>query len=183
MKSLFTVAIVMILATGAHAFDEPTEFRGLKFGESIKTQLPECDSVYRPLLERPICLDASHGLSVIKNLMIGKTILVDAFATEVDEKLASIYMETSSSNFNMLMDIFRERYGSPTQVQETTWTSKAGRTLPNTIVAWRGDNIHITATQLGATLNKSSIVITTKASRDRAAEKRKDNVKDAAKGL
>lgn len=115
--------------------------------------------------------------------MIGKTILVDAFATEVDEKLASIYMETSSSNFNMLMDIFRERYGSPTQVQETTWTSKAGRTLPNTIVAWRGDNIHITATQLGATLNKSSIVITTKASRDRAAEKRKDNVKDAAKGL
>lgn len=89
----------------------------------------------------------------------------------------------NSDGFSKVMDVFRERYGPPTDMQETKWTSKAGRTLPNTLITWRGENIHIQARHFSYKLDTSEIVITNKAYRDKKSQDNRDTIKDEAKGL
>jgi hypothetical protein len=179
--------LAALLTTGAYAFDDPTEFRGLKFGESVTTQLPHCPVPLTNTTEPCWNWDPGQGISsevyrVARLKPIAGVALI-VYVEEINKMPGRIEITFNSDGFSKVMDVFRERYGPPTDMQETKWTSKAGRTLPNTLITWRGENIHIQARHFSYKLDTSEIVITNKAYRDKKSQDNRDTIKDEAKGL
>jgi hypothetical protein len=186
MKPLKFVALLILVAATVHAFDEPTEFRGLRFTESIKSQIPKCPyglGLSDRNFKEKCWHDPIKDAYLIDNLGPIADVRIMTVAGEVDEKLGYLYLTFNSSSFNTLLSVLRERYGPPTDIQETKWTSKAGRTLPNTLATWQGENIHIRARQLGSKIDESQITVSTKAWRDKSSQENQGKIKDAAKGL
>ncbi len=181
-----------IVASG-YGWDEPRAFGPLKFDESVAKQLPECsiyESNLKPCWQRPYFNDGRDwdtwlrtGSYQIKWLKIGDMVIPNILAFQVEDKIERLFITLSHSSFSMWLKILTERYGKPTTITESVWMSKAGVKVPNSTVRWIGEDIHITLTERGAKIDETSLTYSTKAGRDRAAEREKETHKKAVEGL
>ncbi len=120
---------------------------------------------------------------IVDNLGPVAGVPLNAMAEQTDNKLGWLNITFSGSSFSTILAVFKERYGAPTAVTESTWVSKGGVPLPNTASSWRGEDIHIEIKKLGSNRDRSEIWITSKQWRNAALSKSRGTIKDAAKDL
>jgi hypothetical protein len=195
MKQFKIMLVTLFLTTTVlHAFEDPADFRGLKFNEDVRQQIPKCPNYMwlesrktfeqtRSYKEKCWGLYPSNIFFLGNFGPIGDVEITVMSADQVDDKLSAILTKFSSVKFSIILAIFTERYGTPTTVMESTWLSKGGVSLPNTTINWKGKDIHIELIRLGPDLNTSTILISTKQWRDLELSESKNRIKDAAKGL
>jgi hypothetical protein len=186
MRVWRSLLVIAVLTTTGHAFDEPTDFRGLKFGEDIETQIPKCP--YNSVLNKTpahkeMCWTKFREFYHIDNFAPVAGVTLNPLAGQNDSKLGMLILSFPATSYSTITAVFKERYGAPTAVTESTWVSKGGVRLPNIKSAWNGENIHIELTHRGTNRDRSEIIISNKQWRDAALSEKRGTIKDAAKDL
>ncbi len=137
---IFAVALVLFLGFGraASAWNEPTGFKGVPFGaseESIRQKLPSFEC-------RPSVLPASPERSCSGVTDIGPVRDVVYFHFRAG-KLCQITINFEREHFDVMAAGFIERYGNPTSSDDTPFRLEDGRTVPNRILQWKGQRMHV----------------------------------------
>ena len=190
MNAKTIVAVLMLLATEVHAFDDPTDFRGLRFNEDLRHQMSKCPYDWRHTknydridYKERCWMDTSSNSFSIDNLGPIGNVRLTTNAYQVNDKLGALLISFPSEKFSFIVTHFIEQYGAATTVTESAWVSKGGVRIPNTTTTWKGKDIHIVITHLGGDLKTSTIRIDTQSWRDAIQSNSEDAIKDAAKDL
>jgi hypothetical protein len=127
------------------AYDEPDNFAGLKFGQDLAKQLPECSKSIRTSGKRCYQKGAgSYNLGTYELYNMGdiQKLLVELTAKQSDAGgLSKVFGIFDSAKFVQLTSVLGNQYGRPTTV--TQQVDSSGLPTGNTITIWKGRNISI----------------------------------------
>lgn len=178
---------VTLTATPVYPWDEPKDFRGLKFGEDIEKQIPLCT---REMLDRYFQYNqkcwwksASSQLYEINGFEPLAGVKLTTLGQQINGGLEYITASFASSSFRTVLAILIERYGKPTGIEDSEWVSKGGVRLKNSIARWEGDNIRIDITRFSTRSEYSGLTYTTNVYRNWALQREQERIKGAAKDL
>lgn len=152
-----TIFVVLFLWPQAiFAWNEPDGFRGVPWGgpeEQLKKQLPVLGC---GLNARGIAPERQCSLF----LNIGS---VESFTTFGFRSggLSSISILFKSKDFATMQAAFIEKYGRPTEINETKIKTRAGLEVPNRKLRWDGTKVFIELTQYSGTINDAYAEIMT----------------------
>jgi hypothetical protein len=158
---------------------EPDAFLGIHFGEPfkvepcpikvlgqyVKTEILDYDAVK----SLPgVCVDptdasykygkpenTTYKLANLPALGIGYKVSVQM----KDAVVSKITMELDQSNFGVLLQAFKDRYGAPTEVKTDTVKNRAGGEFSATDVTWRGKKLSISMYERLNRIDESYVVI------------------------
>jgi hypothetical protein len=187
MRVRIIIAIGLLslcVATLSFAYDEPDNFAGVKFGEDVTTQLPNCreSSAFRNKLPcwEELVKDERGDL---KNMGEIQNLVEGIFYTQVEKKLEYVLLEFRTEKARALLDIFKRRYGEPTSVAERPWQSKGGVKTTSIHAEWAGPKISIIFEERGSSIDRGSIQYITATMMSAFRHKREEQRKKAAGGL
>lgn len=162
--------------------DEPRSFMGLRFGEDIRQQVPECPRSWWEV-KVPCRKDIVDSLHEIHNLYVGDRSLGEVLASQVSDKLEKVSITFSSDRYPEMLAMFSERYGKPKSTAVEQWRSKAGATFTNNTASWKWRSLEISIDERGLKVDEGMAIYTTAAWRAAQNAERERNVKAAAKTL
>jgi hypothetical protein len=183
---MIAILLLFLSAMPAVAFDEPKDFRGLKFNEPLESQIPNCRDVALQVTRehKEGCWSKSNGVYLIHQLgPLAGVYISSTIVFPINGLIGMLNLSFAGSQFSTIVSLFKERYGQPTDEKESNWISKAGTKLPNRTLGWLGENIQIELVKLGSNRDLSEATFTTKLWRDSKADEMKKKIKDAAKDL
>ncbi|MDP2603504.1 MAG: hypothetical protein Q8S00_13070 [Deltaproteobacteria bacterium] len=199
MKALAVKILMMAMTLGvplpvsSYGWDEPTGFGPLKFNDGVQKQFEECPTTglktcweyHRIGLNdgRDWYEQLRSGMYTIKYLKIGDSFLPNITVSQTEDKIEMLNVTLPNSVFGRWVSILTERYGKPTSIEKSTWMSKGGVRVDNSTVKWIGNEIHITITEHGSKIDETDLSYSTKAWRNKLADKRKEHFNKAVKDL
>lgn len=166
--------LTLIFITPTLAYDEPDNFAGIKFGQDVRQQIPECPHKvefggrYRVVDERqtkslsgPCYLDMFIGsarrMYSIYNLgQIGEK-FSRVGTSNIDDKLVHVYMAFPSVGATHLLEVFTARYGIPSIQKTENVQSGIGATFTSRNVAWNGKRVSIVFKERDNKIDEGSI--------------------------
>lgn len=192
--------LLLFLSTRSFAWTEPDNFRGLKFGDSLTKQIPECpydlspSKSYRSSQSKEPCWqdtvlnqylkgDPAKIYYVISNVGRLGDVAMTVDAVELHGKLARVELTFNSGDFHKLLAIFKEAYGSPTSTDIKQWRSKAGASFTNFTATWIGGKITIHVEERGSKVDRGFASYATESWLTAASQKTKDAIKRGAEQL
>jgi hypothetical protein len=130
------------LSYAAEPWQEPEDFRGLKFGASVE----EMKAVFGNVL--PVPAPAIVGTPRIKTFALrGKEKIGAAEVTLgfgfLDDRFAQVYIMFKSADFSTIRGAFMTRYGEPHSVQSTNLKTTMGAEYTNEKLIWKGPTLEI----------------------------------------
>lgn len=147
------LAAVLLVALQADTSDtwplEPKDFRGVAFPGASKDEVMKKLSIDRRFCRATSCLDQRFAL--------GDVSITTLFDFK-DDRLTQIYLQFRSSGFDAVKEIFTERYGPPTRVEDTPVRTKAGVEYENQTVVWLGDAVEIHLVRYGGNIDEGSVL-------------------------
>jgi hypothetical protein len=187
MKVKIVVAIGLLswcLPTLSFAYDEPDNFAGVKFGEDVTTQLPNCreSAVY---IKKLPCWEelVKDERGDLKNMGEIQKFVESIYYRQIDKKLEHVMLSFPSEKARALLDIFKTRYGEPTSVAERPWQSKGGVKTTSIYAEWAGPKISIIFEERGSSIDRGSIQYITGTMVSAFRRKQEEQRKKAAGGL
>lgn len=141
---------------------EPDSFLGLKFGQTLESQIPECQNEYDILNSSKSCWKSfGQGLRPINNPpTLG--VLYEAYGHVVNGTLEGMTIEFDHYNYLKMLDMFREKYGLPTLEKKSLFQATGGVKVQGNVYHWVGKNIEIIFSEYGGTIDKGEINVFTK---------------------
>ena len=180
------ILAILLCASTTHAWNEPTDFKGLKFGEDLTAAIPKCP---RDITQKDRCWAepairfSDHPETYdLKMGPIGDRWL-QTQAIQLQKKLAKIEIGFPATEFATMFRIFQERYGEPTKVEDFQWQSQIGAVFRSRRATWQGEKVSITMTQRGRNRDRGEIVYLTDLWLSRQNDMREKIIKDGAKDL
>lgn len=152
---------------------EPDAFMGIRLGESLTAQVPECakrqggygydytvkDRCFRELV--PASDDHAALLEIDNSPEIGLPIFqVRPFVVSGDfEGMHFLY---DHFNYLKMYELFLARYGEPTSVNTESFQTTGGASFAGNVYVWQGKNVTITVNEYGSQIDKGLVTIVTK---------------------
>jgi hypothetical protein len=164
---------------------EPDSFLGIKFGQPLDSQMPECPkhtySTGFSSYETNYSIDAKacweelgRGFRTISNPpALG--VFYQATAYVINGLFEGIVITFDHYNYLKMLDLFRERYGSPSHVQKSSFQTHSGMKLEGNVYHWVGRNVEIRFSEYGSKLDEGEVDISTKALQNSYIEENKRN--------
>ncbi len=142
------VLLVLGLVSGALAFNEPEDFRGVRWGASedqLRKTLGGPTSAGRdidlcytiPLEHRQLGDRACTGRVILSD------ITVQAIYSFRADHFVSVVVNYAPKDFDRIAAVFLERYGAPTSEERPPFKSLDGLTATDQILRWGGPRIAI----------------------------------------
>ncbi len=126
---------------------EPDEFRGLKFGQDLRKFLqpgpPNWDGKSRCYIKLGKHAELVGDHFVLYNFGPIGGVWIAASATQIQNKLVNISLQFQSKDFEQLLKIFIEKYGSPTHQGEKEVTNALGTRFRERTAWWEGKRLTI----------------------------------------
>ena len=166
-------------AIAAESWQEPADFRGLKWGASI-------EEMQQLFPAAPNYAQSAQG-DRIKNFILPsqyigqvKTTLTLGF---LDDKFASVDIHFHSAEFPILREAFVTRYGQPHRKEDIPVKTAVGAQYLNERLWWTGPTLMITIQKYGGKVTEGHARITTFKYAGEIVRQYQKQGKDAAKGL
>ena len=205
--------LTLVLPAPSLAWNEPDNFRGLKFGEDVTKAIPECSYTVSRLgpeeFRIPVPSDLKKGPCwmenmpdknkyIYPNLVAGGIdkgtytlfglgpigdVSVKTYARQLEDKLALIGLSFPSASAGKLLATLKERYGDPTIEKVEDWQSKAGAKFTNLTASWIGKRVSIVFNERGSTIDRGTISYMTDFWLAHQEQRREDVIKKGAKDL
>jgi hypothetical protein len=158
---------------------EPDAFLGIHFNEPFKVEPCPIEVIgqyvktemldYKAMKSLPgVCADPTdasyrygkpesktYKLANLPALGIGYKVNVQT----KDSVVSKITIELAQSNFGVLLQAFKDRYGSPTEVKTETVKSNAGAEFSASDITWRGKKLSIAMYERLNRVDESYVVI------------------------
>ena len=181
------------------AYDEPDNFAGLKFGEDLTKQMEECPHdqfltnrspsgfLYYDYARIRALGKRCYGKSQVKGNLKLYTLynmgeiqnqVIEISARQLDDKLVSIFLMIPSANASILLSIFNQRYGKPTDQSRQPWMSQGGVKTTSTLAIWTGKDVSIIFNERYGQIDRGLITYETEAW---AADRRKHEAEEIKK--
>lgn len=179
LVGLFFALTIVGVSAAAESWQEPEDFRGLKWGASI----PEMQQLYPKAmkLQRTFEGERIEGFSVF-NQEIGsvKTSFVLGF---LDNRFAFAEIAFKSPDFMTLREAFVTRYGPAHSTREEKLQSRMGAEFTNQVLSWRGRTLSIYIAKYSGKVTDGTARISKHDYAEELIRAYKQKGKDAAKGL
>jgi hypothetical protein len=175
---LYLALLALLWTFEGAAWNEPNEFRGVKFGEDLTKSITACPSefstysptkkLYKPWETKKRCwelyqVDTKSGENFywLHNFGLIGDVFVKMFGIQLNRKLGEIELQFSSQSFTQLLTIFMARYGEPS-IQETEEVTNAlGAKFPNRIAEWHGERLSIRMKERWGKVDEGAVKLTT----------------------
>jgi hypothetical protein len=177
---IFTAFFVVIASTkAAEPWQEPEDFRGLKWGASVQ----EMQKFYPKAMEMPGMFEGKRikQFSVF-NQEVGsvKTSFVLGF---LDDRFSFASIDFKSSDFPILREAFVTRYGPAHSTREEKLQNRMGTEFTNHVLSWRGPTLSIYVAKYSGKVTDGTARIAKHDYAEELIRAYKQKGKDAAKGL
>jgi hypothetical protein len=193
LECYLTLLIVLWPLAGI-AWEEPSEFRGMKFGKDLTKTIPSCPSdfwpnstikkLYKPWETKIRCWEpsqvdtkAGEMYYTFHNFGPIGDVVVQMSGFQLNHRLGQIILLFSSESFSQLLTIFIARYGEPSQQNREEVANAFGATFLNQIAEWHGSNVSIRMKERWTKIDEGIITLTTDFWRDHVSKKAIDRVK------
>ena len=156
-------ATLLFVSNPIFAYDEPDNFAGVKFGQDVTAQLPNCRESYAYLNKKPCWQELTKGEhGELKNMGEIQNLVEGIFYRQIDNKFEYVSLYFRSEKASALLDIFKTRYGAPTYIAERPWQSKGGVKTTFIYAEWIGSNVSILFEGRGSSIDRGYIAYVTK---------------------
>jgi hypothetical protein len=196
MKSL--LAAISVLLAGylfqvepSFSFDDPDNFRGIKWGSS---QAEATEMITKQLREK------GNDWGKVTDLGDGVLNFSDTFGSIytgpgydgipvyfvmnfLENRFAAAQLEFKPEDFNRIEQIFVKRYGGPTHVKNTEMQNAMRAKFMNREVEWIGKKVTIRLVKYAGSVTSGSGFIGQQVWLEHRAQRSKKRINDAAKGL
>jgi hypothetical protein len=181
----------------APTWNEPDEFRGLKFGEDLRQQIPECPSsytagrkYYRWTDTKERCwepMSTARGSEAdywLRNFSsLGRVPAGSLWARQIDNRLSFVSMTVNHDFFDDLRAMLIERYGKPTTQKTTQVQTMAGGIFPNLELHWIGEKMHVECLERPNRIDETLLGIYTREYAAYRTRQRDEQRRQGAEGL
>lgn len=151
MIALRTTVFVLLLATYVHAFEEPEDFRGMKWGVTVEEAnqiiqsqwdkrrqsgeiLPYTNKTDYPVNDRHWRLEYSDTIGAV----------TANFTLEfLDKRFLAVLFSFDSRGFDVIDDAFKSRYGKPTVEYAKPLSNAFGATFIDQRRMWQFKDVQI----------------------------------------
>jgi hypothetical protein len=163
---VISVLLVLQGVSGALAFNEPKDFRGMPWGASeaqLRTTLGGPESAGRDI---DLCLAIpSEHRQLGDRLCWGRFILGDTAVQAIyyfrSDHFVTVALNYAPQDFDRIAAVFIERYGAPTSEERPRFKSLDGITATNQILRWDGPRIAIVLRRYAGMITEGLGSITT----------------------
>jgi hypothetical protein len=178
---LLTLVIAAFLITtvptnGDSSWQEPEDFRGLKWGASVE----EMRKVFRTAAQYR---DIGNRIKLFFDLQRIGDRLVELDLGFLDDRFSHASISFKSDDFVVMRDAFITRYGPAHSTTEQTLQNRAGAEFVNPILTWKGPTLTIRIQKYAGTLTDGSADLGKHEFTDELVRIYKQKGKDAAKDL
>lgn len=150
---LVAILATLLNAAAAFAWNEPEDFRGLRFGEDLTKALPQCSNYLdKQRCWSPISAEYYH----LQLGSLGEWTL-NTTAEQIKGRLAKVTIDVPSFTTGSMFDLLKTRYGEPTNMETKSWRSKAGATFSKLTADWVGTNVSIYFEERGSRVDKGTV--------------------------
>jgi hypothetical protein len=185
-------------APSAPTWNEPDEFRGLKFGEDLRQMIPECPSSYtagrkyyhwtdtkercwQPLFA-PSGPEAVYELHNFPSL--GRVPAGQLWAMQIDNRFSHISITVEHDLFaDDLRQMLVTRYGRPTEDKTVQVQTKAGAFFTSRELTWAGKHINVEFHERSTRIDETRVDVYTLAWMAYQQQKRDQLRRQGAEGL
>lgn len=179
MWILSALFIVLSIVSNASAWDEPPDFRGIKWGwtyQEIRSNLP-------------------HMVIPDVKILVGKHIhsrplqsrIGDADTDEIygflDDGFAAVTITFHSRDFETIRGAFFKKYGEPQSSQKITLRNQANAAFINPVYQWKGPTLTILLEKFAGSASTGLASISKQEFIEEQQREKTDKAKDTAKGL
>lgn len=183
MKLILALVIAAMLVTpvptnGADSsWQEPEDFRGLKWGASID----EMREVF-PTAQKPSIYGNRIKTFSVGGQRIGDA-LVQLYLGFLDDRFSSVQISFKSADFVVMRNGFITRYGPAHSTKEQTLKNRGGAEFVNTVLDWKGPTLAIQIQKYFGTVTNGDASLSKHEFTDELVRILKQKGKDAAKDL
>jgi hypothetical protein len=150
MKTLLMASILFFTWCPAYA-DEPTDFRGMKWGITVEEANRIIQANWDKRRESGEILSFTHKTDYPVNDRHWRLDYSDTIGTEkvnivlnfLDKKFVSVLMSFDSKSFDVIEPAFKSRYGKPSFEQAVPMTNAFGATFMNQRRRWDFQEVRI----------------------------------------
>lgn len=204
MITLLASLLTLLLASASYGFQEPDNFRGVKWDASpeeakevIKEQWkkrevefdrygfaskPEHFARVRDIEPKTGLYGKGGRGEFLFRDTIGDAI-VDIHIWFLENKFVQAELRFKSAFFPILEAAFKDRYGAPTLEEEREVQNRAGAKFTNKQISWIGPNVQIRIEKYFGTITDGRATVSQSAYVEYLLKERKEKLKDAAKNL
>ena len=190
-KFLSVFIVPLILASAALTWNEPEDFRGIKWKATPEEIASAVRAQWKKRREAgEIVLDAEikefYEDERVKTLYIRDKIgavPVSLFFAFLDNQFTDVSIHFESKNYSAIKSAFKERYGPPHSEKQFTIKTKAGVEYVNERLYWAGPNIIIRLEQYGGKITDGIASIGDKRYYEYIAQREREKGKKGAKDL
>jgi len=166
-KITATVLAVFLQSSIAFGWNEPEEFRGIKWGTSIKEALSIVDGEMQrrhDAKDTPFTIWAPENIT--ESMFTWKTVVGHAPVTMLfffyNGGFSQVSLSFSSTSSEYMRDAFKEKYGAPTSEKTVEVQNRTGAKFQNVQTRWIGEKVFISLDRYGSSLDKGYATIQTK---------------------
>jgi hypothetical protein len=144
-------SVVLLFCTASHAWEEPNDFRGIKWGTSsgdaenfIRGQWKQRREAGEIIIDTDISKFVSDE-RLQSRLFRDKVggLLVTINLDFLDDKFVYATISFKSEDFRIIEGAFKERYGPPMSEARTPVETRFGAKYENKELKWNGPTLHI----------------------------------------
>jgi hypothetical protein len=170
------------LVYAADTWQEPEDFRGVKWGASLEEMRKVFPNITSNLYRTPLFPSERIRGANTRGEKIGP-VEVSLHFGFLDEKFSGVLINFKSNDFSVLRDAFIARYGPSHSKQEVVVKNRAGAEFLNEVLVWRGATMTIEIKKYASTITNGSAMLEKHEYRDEKLRAWKSRSQDAAKGL
>jgi hypothetical protein len=149
---------------------EPDSFMGIKFGKSLRDQLPKCadDHFVNYGSNQPLCwyerspIVGDYSLELDHKPDLGG-IGYSTSLLMVNDSFEGMILTFNQAYFYKMWHLFKDRYGIPTYIEETSLQTRGGMAFKGKVLLWAGSNVTIIFHEYGNKIDEGYVYIATKA--------------------
>lgn len=147
---------------------EPDSFMGIKFGKALREQIQKCpDSALPYISNAPMCLNDtyfdSYGELFLSNTPDLGGIGYSTVLLMVNDLFEGMILTFNQAYFYKMWHLFKDRYGIPTYIEETSLQTRGGMAFKGKVLLWAGSNVTIIFHEYGNKIDEGYVYIATKA--------------------
>ena len=206
MNTLLASLLTLLLASASYGFQEPDNFRGVKWDASLEqakdvikeqwnkrgVQFDQYGSAKSPHFAQVRDIEPKAGLygparttgsgEFLFRDTIGEAI-VDIHMWFLENKFVQAELRFKSAFFPILEAAFKDRYGAATLEEEREVQNRAGAKFTNKEISWIGPNVQIRIEKYFGTITDGRATVSQSSYLEYRLKERKEKLKDAAKDL